>query len=377
MSSVQHLREFISERLTAAAEEIFSEFEKTIVQYEEEIDRQRRLLDVTWKPQIKLDKTDLPEQRVHEEEEVLDEQQLCNQEKNSSPNQEEFPEIKEEHEELCTRQEGEQLELKQETENSVPVSTYQKNDVSEAETNTEQLSSHNSPSPEIQNQEGNRHIDSTSQRNQSHCNDDDSPMSEIQFDSDTIEKSAKRDVYEQTFKSETEMLQHDRTGGKPSAQQTCKKSMSKTTLTHTRIPKAEKLHFSERCGKSFSQSHQFIHMRTHTGEKLFKCKTCGKGFIRRGNFFRHMRAHAGERTYSCKTCGKGFSKQWNLLRHMRTHTGERPFTCGTCGKKCSQGSHLLTHMRVHTGEKPYICVTCGKGFSCSSALRRHLTIHTS
>ncbi|CAG5862801.1 unnamed protein product [Menidia menidia] len=54
MSSVRHLKAFISQRLTAAAEEIFSEFEKTIVQYEEEIDRQRRLLDITWKPKITL-----------------------------------------------------------------------------------------------------------------------------------------------------------------------------------------------------------------------------------------------------------------------------------------------------------------------------------
>ncbi|CAI5676919.1 unnamed protein product [Oreochromis niloticus] len=57
MPSVQYLREFINERLTAAAEQIFLEFEKTIVQYEEEIDRQRRLLDITWKPQIKLHRT--------------------------------------------------------------------------------------------------------------------------------------------------------------------------------------------------------------------------------------------------------------------------------------------------------------------------------
>ncbi|XP_063317334.1 uncharacterized protein LOC134616396 isoform X2 [Pelmatolapia mariae] len=59
MPSVQSLREFINERLTAAAEQIFLEFEKTIVQYEEEIDRQRRLLDITWKPQIKLHRTAL------------------------------------------------------------------------------------------------------------------------------------------------------------------------------------------------------------------------------------------------------------------------------------------------------------------------------
>ena len=54
MSSVQYMREFISERLTAAAEEIFTVFEKTIVQYEEEVDRQRRLLDTVLNPEVKL-----------------------------------------------------------------------------------------------------------------------------------------------------------------------------------------------------------------------------------------------------------------------------------------------------------------------------------
>ncbi|XP_030608712.1 uncharacterized protein LOC115796436 isoform X3 [Archocentrus centrarchus] len=118
MPSVQYLREFINERLTAAAEEIFSEFEKTIVQYEEEIDRQRRLLDITWKPEIKLRRTDLPQQCVNEEEEeVLIEQPLHNLERSSSLNQEEPepPWIKEEEEELCSSQEAEQLVLKEES----------------------------------------------------------------------------------------------------------------------------------------------------------------------------------------------------------------------------------------------------------------------
>ncbi|MEQ2312078.1 hypothetical protein AMECASPLE_027289, partial [Ameca splendens] len=57
MSSVQHLRDFISERLTAAAEEIFGVFERTIVQYEEEMDRQRKLLDVTWRPDSSFQRT--------------------------------------------------------------------------------------------------------------------------------------------------------------------------------------------------------------------------------------------------------------------------------------------------------------------------------
>lgn len=57
MASIQHLREFIRDRLTAAAEDIFSEFEKTIVQYEEKIERQRRLQDITWNPAVKLQRT--------------------------------------------------------------------------------------------------------------------------------------------------------------------------------------------------------------------------------------------------------------------------------------------------------------------------------
>ena len=59
MSSVEALREFIKQRLTAAAGEIFTVFQQTMVQYEEEIDQQRRLLQINWKPQIKLHRTGL------------------------------------------------------------------------------------------------------------------------------------------------------------------------------------------------------------------------------------------------------------------------------------------------------------------------------
>ena len=54
MSSAECLREFVNERLSAAAEEIFGAFKKTIFEYEEEIDRQRRLLDAVLKREIKL-----------------------------------------------------------------------------------------------------------------------------------------------------------------------------------------------------------------------------------------------------------------------------------------------------------------------------------
>lgn len=52
MSSVEYLREFINRRLAAAAEEIFGVFRKTIVEYEEEINRQRRLLKIVCKSEM-------------------------------------------------------------------------------------------------------------------------------------------------------------------------------------------------------------------------------------------------------------------------------------------------------------------------------------
>ncbi|CAI5677012.1 unnamed protein product [Oreochromis niloticus] len=195
MPSVQYLREFINERLTAAAEQIFLEFEKTIVQYEEEIDRQRRLLDITWKPQIKLHRTDVPQQPVcKEEEEVLPEQQLWNQERSSSVDQEEPepPQIKEEQEELCSSQEGEQLVLKEEPDTFL-VTAAEEGEHSEPEAGREQLLAHSCAVADSQDPGGNKNADSRSSRERlkSHNNAESPTMSESQCNFD---KSSKRQV---------------------------------------------------------------------------------------------------------------------------------------------------------------------------------------
>ncbi|KAM7019122.1 uncharacterized protein LKV04_009763 [Tautogolabrus adspersus] len=130
MSSVDYLRQFVSERLTAAAEEIFVVFERIIVEYEGEMDRQRRLLGVVLNPEIKLNRIELPQQHVCKEEQVLSDQQLCNQERNSSLDQEdpEPPQIKEEQEEIGASQEREQLDLKQEAETFLETPTQEECD---------------------------------------------------------------------------------------------------------------------------------------------------------------------------------------------------------------------------------------------------------
>lgn len=56
MSTVEYLKQFVSGKLAAAAEEIFAVFHNAIAEYEEELDRHRKLLQLAWKPVVKLDR---------------------------------------------------------------------------------------------------------------------------------------------------------------------------------------------------------------------------------------------------------------------------------------------------------------------------------
>ncbi|XP_074495267.1 uncharacterized protein LOC141769763 [Sebastes fasciatus] len=429
MSSVEYLREFVNERLTAAAEEIFRVFKKTIIEYEEEIDRQRKLLDIVWKPEIKLHRIELPQQHVCKEEEVLADQQLCIQERNSSLDQEdpEPPQIKEEQEELCTSQEGEQLELKQETETFMLTPTDEESDHSEDQTlnfnidksqstaetelpasmcnswlknesdwenpeisepnSDHQLLSHNSHVAESQDQKGGKNGDSGST-----SNEEPKPQTRHQkctshsdniYNSTMGKKSFKCDTCEKAFENNSDWQRHLRshTGKKSYSCNTCgKRFTQKSILTnHIRIHTGETF-TCKTCGKDFSRNSDLsVHMRrAHTGEKPYLCKICGKDFCRNSDLLLHMRrVHTGENPYSCNTCGKNYFCTSDLRAHIRIHTGEKPYSCNTCGKRFTQKSTLNVHIQIHSGKKPFTCKTCGKDFSRNSNLLFHIRrVHT-
>ncbi|XP_042343953.1 oocyte zinc finger protein XlCOF7.1-like [Plectropomus leopardus] len=325
MSSVEYLRNFVNERLTAAAEEIFGVFKQTIVEYEEEIDRQRKLLENVSKPEIKLLRIEPPQQHVCKEEEEEEEeeapahQQLCIQQRDSSLDQEDPdpPQIKEEQEELCINQGGEQLDLKQEeTDTSTLATTYGESDHSEDQ--TIYIATDKSVNATETELPGSMCIS---------WQKDDS-------DSENSEVAEPKEVNQLLFHNYI-VSQHQN-------------------------------------GNKRGESGSGTFRDTHTGKKVFKCDRCEKTFKYRSDFQRHLMIHTGEKPYSCNLCGKRFNQKARLSVHLRIHTGEKPYSCKTCGNYFRYKSQLTVHMRGHTGEKPFTCETCGKDFRRSDELAAHI-----
>uniref|UniRef100_A0A8P4KIS5 C2H2-type domain-containing protein n=1 Tax=Dicentrarchus labrax TaxID=13489 RepID=A0A8P4KIS5_DICLA len=351
------LRALLTERLTAAAEEIVGLFEETVAEYEDrverserEICRQRRLLDAVLKPQVKLHRAGFPadvQQLSVIKEEVPPEQQ---QEWRPSLDQEEPPHIKEEQEEVRTSQEGEQLQGFTFT----PVPVKSEDDDDEEKPQSSQL--HQRQTEQMETDDGEDCGGPEPARN----SDPDEHLQPVSEDNSPDSTD--------TDDSDCDWMQANKT---PSGME------GQTNSEAPDIGAKERPFPCSYCGKRFSlKGNLNRHIRDHTGERPFPCTGCDKSFKDSGSLTAHMRCHTGEQPYSCLFCGKNFSGRGNMTRHMRIHTGEKPFTCSVCSKSFHVKEHLNRHMKYHTGEKPFSCTVCGKGCAQKTDLKKHMRVHT-
>ncbi|XP_032363836.1 zinc finger protein 16 [Etheostoma spectabile] len=405
MCKVQMLRALVEQRLTAAAEEIFGLFERTIAEYEEELcrskeenERQRELLDAVFNPQLRVHRPDVQKLLVVKEE-VPAEQQQCSssvdQQEPESP-----PYIEEEQEELWSSQEGEQLQGLEEADitkfsfTPVPVKSEdgEEEDVQQLLAVKEEVppeqqecsSSVNQEEPEVP-----PHIKEeqeqlwSSQEGEQLQGLEEADITKFPFTAVPV-KSEDDEEEAQSSKLHKRQTQHMVTEadgedwGGPEPARNSHPLLQPETEDQTRDscdPKANDSADWKETREPQSALNSLKHVSRR--KKTFSCSECGKRFDQKGNLNRHMRTHTGEKPFSCSDCGKAFSDSGNLKKHMITHTGEKPFSCSECGKAFSESGSLKKHMMTHTGEKPFSCLVCKKSFTQRGNLRSHMAIiHT-
>ncbi|XP_049424963.1 zinc finger protein 391-like isoform X1 [Epinephelus fuscoguttatus] len=424
MSKVQMLRALVKQRLSAAAEEIFGLFERTIAEYEEELcrskeknERQRKLLDAVFNPQLRLHRADV-QQLLVVKEEVPPEQQ----EWSSSVDQEdpEPPHIKEEQEELWISQEGEQLQGLEEDDitkfTSTPVPVKSEDDEEKPQSSqlhqrhTEQMETE-AEGEDCGGAEPARNSDPDTHLQPENDDSDDwmetrEPQSDIQqllvelwisqegeqlqgLEEDDITKftstpdpvksedDEEKPQSSQLYQRHTEQMETEAEGEDCGGAEPARNSDLDTHLqpeaddsddwTETREPQS---------GLNCLKNDEVPVSDLIDCEKPFSCSKCGKKFGYNEDLKRHMRSHPGEKRFCCSECGKKYGRSQHLKVHMRTHTGEKPFSCSECGKKYGRNEHLKVHMRTHTGEKPFSCSVCGKTCGQSENLKVHMRTHT-
>ncbi|XP_022619351.1 zinc finger protein 37-like [Seriola dumerili] len=387
MSAPLLLRAFVKERLTAAAEEIFQVFEKTIEKYEEEastskqeIERLRGLLLEF----VSKHKEDLSQSSIFKEE-TPPEQQHCEREPSLSADQtdREPPRIKEEDQELWASQQQEEVqEFKNANVLYLPQSSvWEKHD---------QQDSKPSLQPQTQNSESEEQFQELQETKtvafMLHFASSPSSQTQIQDGRENERPAASfmsnRTQTEQNQTSiisprESTELSHLNSVAPDYHCYLCEKSFS---LSHHLINHAFRMHLKDAgfqcavCGKTLESTESLnVHLKSHKGSRC--CHVCGKHCSSTTALTEHMTSHTGVKLHRCHVCGKECSRKGDLKIHMRIHTGEKPFCCSYCCKSFTHSGHLRKHMRSHTGERPHRCNVCGKGFLQSTHLKYHLGTH--
>ncbi|XP_026155812.1 zinc finger protein 250-like isoform X2 [Mastacembelus armatus] len=256
MSKIEMLRVLINQRLTAAAEEIFGVFGRTIAEYEEEIsrskleiDRQRRLLDLSRTPQVSLQGG-----------------------AGSCPWS-------------CGPDEARPAHIKKEEEDAWAVPQEDtRMDQSDAkfvlfaETNVQEKF----PTQDLQDTVLDPQLGPSVQQTCPDPDDEDSGNNQAQ--SAELEASL----------SEPDSPYVCAICGRTFAQ---RGHWANHAQVHRKVEtKTDKSYTCDICGKRLTRFDGYQkHLRIHTGEKPYCCDECGRRFSDNSNYKRHIRTHAGQK----------------------------------------------------------------------------------
>ncbi|XP_037548933.1 oocyte zinc finger protein XlCOF6-like [Nematolebias whitei] len=370
-AKLRTLKTLLTERLTAAAEEIIALFKRTVVDYEDrvqrseqEICRQKRLLDVVLNPLVKLQKADKSELFARAE---AASPSACDSSAHSSSSGQ-----------LQNKSPGELREEKTDHEEEEAADRDSLQNV------TLNVSNHQ---PAV----GPADLDQSDSESDSYFPSPCSPLPSLRLDSsissdeDPDEEWTK---HSQMFKSAGKRKRGQSPGsvgkkkrGRPlgSFGEKKRELLKLESLGIVKKRKRSKPTQSFSCyvcgrvcpGKGFLLQHA---LRVCFKNPDFRCGFCGDPLDSSGSLMAHLQAHQ-QNSKTCSFCGRTFASILSRDLHVRLHTGEKPFSCHECGKKFSHKSYLMSHMHVHASEKPFKCKECPRAFCHMTSLERHAKEH--